>query len=74
VNGLWHIVAPRIHLEFANWLSALISLFLLVGMIAWISYVAWSISYLKGRFTDVATKAEVKKMIEELKRELQGHA
>lgn len=66
--------APKINLVFANWFSFTVILLLLAGLIAWISYVARSISFIKRQLPQLVTKAEAKQMLEDFKREISGHA
>lgn len=65
--------APKINFVFANWLSFLIILGLLAGLICWISYVASSISFIKRQLPHLVTKEEAKKMLADFKKEIAGH-
>lgn len=61
---------PKINLVFSSWFSLFFILFLLLGMIAWITYVAFSIRHIKKKLPHMMTKTEFAAEFEKFKREI----
>lgn len=64
--------APKINLVFSNWFSFLLIVFLLLGFIAWVTYIATSVARIKKNLSEAITKAELKKAFEDFRLEIQG--
>lgn len=66
------IQAPKINLVFSNWLSFLLIVFLLLGFISWVTYIATSVSRIKKGLSQAVTKAEFHEAFQKFRQEIQG--
>ena len=67
--GLLVAMAPGIHLEFANVASLLFVLVCFLGMVLWVTYIAFTQRKL---LKTMVTRAELKQAFENFRKELQA--
>lgn len=67
--AVW-LAAPEVNLVFSTWLSFIVILLLLLGFVAWISYMAWSVRRIKLDVKSMITWDEFHVEFEKCKREI----
>ena len=71
-NVAWIIQSPKINLVFQNWLSLGIIVALILGFIAWVTYIAISVARIKHDMHQAITKTELAEAFEAFRKEIQG--